>query len=454
MQKVCVLSWIHNSPSPGPRTSVRATNVVSLRSCCLCLTLAGLLIPAFAGIKEDWARLSGGKGGKLAYTRPAGSNQRGNGVYVMNLAGGNEHRIADIEFLESHYGLAGSIQWSPDGGRLTVQTIQGVYVLNEDGSQLKTVWTGTIRNPGGGAMSLITNGWSTDNEIVYSVGHKIVKTTIDTDNSKILTRDVVSSAAAGCCYLSVGLSGNFVAYIDAEANRSSGGWHRPMVVNLSSGEAWKMVHDNSDGCQLQLKPDGSGTVMWCHGDHSKLLVNRFRSGPIHTYKPLNDGIQEPNWSNDDGFFVHMGGMRQPVGAWIRKAHSDDNVNLGGDVLLPDLYVGGEVQPPDNTPPSAPSNLSATSDGATISSPDRDPSGERAARIGAYFRGDLLRVTGLHRHGEYSITLTDARGRVTSRLTRTGSRGTVEFSTIHSMRGVYLVNIRFGRQRYTVRAAAP
>jgi len=332
---------------------------------CLYFVAAGWLSAGYAGIAEDWARLSGGKAGKLAYTRPAGSNQAGSGLYVMDLSDGRERKIADIEFPKSHYCLAGSIQWSFDGKKLTVQTIRGVYVLNEDGSNFETIWSGTIRTCDNIVEALISHSWSSDNEIVYSVGKKIVKTTVDGDNAKITTRDVIATSPAGCAYVSVGMSGNFVAYIDDQANRHTGGWHRPMVVNVGTGEKWKMVADNSDGCQLSLKPDGQGTVMWCRLDHSKLLVNRFKNGSsFHTYSPFNDGIQVPNWSNDEGFITHMGGRVDPIGSWIRKSYSDDHVDLGGDILLPDLFVGGGMAPSDNTPPSAPSNLSATPDGTT------------------------------------------------------------------------------------------
>ena len=351
---------------------------------CLHVVAAGLLSPAHAGITEDWARLSGGAAGKLAYTRPAGSNQAGSGLYVMDLSTGSERKVADIEFPKSHYCLAGSIQWSFDGTKLTVQTIEGVYVLNEDGSNLETVWSGTIRTCNNIVEALISHSWTSDNEIVYSTGKKIVKTTIDGDNAKIMTRDVIVTPPAGCAYVSIGMSGNFVAYIDDQANRHTGGWHRPMVVNVSTGERWKMVADNSDGCQLSLKPDGQGTVMWCRLDHSKLLVNKFKNGtPFHTYSPFNDGIQIPNWSNDEGFITHMGGRVDPVGAWIRRSYSDDNVNLGGDILLPDLFVGEGIAPSDPTPPSAPSNLSATTAGTTTITLHWDEASDAESGISSY-----------------------------------------------------------------------
>jgi Tol biopolymer transport system component len=47
----------------------------------------------------------------------------------------------------SHIGFAGSPTWSPDGRRIAFGGVDGVYVMNPDGSGLRQIWSQGFMRP-------------------------------------------------------------------------------------------------------------------------------------------------------------------------------------------------------------------------------------------------------------------------------------------------------------------
>ena len=93
-------------------------------------------------------------------------------------------------------------------------------------------------------------------------------------------------------------------------------------------------------------------------------------------------------------------------------------------------------------------------GATVSYPRLAAAGGHTPAPGVAHYGTLLRLTGLYPRQDYVITLTDARGRVSSVRQTTGVRGTLSFSTASLPRGVYLVDIRSGRHHSSATSVLP
>lgn len=77
-----------------------------------------------------------------------------------------------------------------------------------------------------------------------------------------------------------------------------------------------------------------------------------------------------------------------------------------------------------------------------------------APVRAVATGTTLRIVGLRRNTEYTVTLTDACGRVSGLRRTTGTRGAVTLSTAQTAHVVYMVNIRSGQHQRTMTTVIP
>ncbi len=92
-------------------------------------------------------------------------------------------------------------------------------------------------------------------------------------------------------------------------------------------------------------------------------------------------------------------------------------------------------------------------GATGSFTAPDLSIDAVPRV-RVFSGGLLRVSGLYPQMEYTITLTDTRGRVSSVQRIAGARGTVSLPTAHRAHGVYALEVRSRQHVFTTTTVLP
>jgi hypothetical protein len=91
---------------------------------------------------------------------------------------------------------------------------------------------------------------------------------------------------------------------------------------------------------------------------------------------------------------------------------------------------------------------------TIFMSNAQPAGVLPADVRLHSVGDNLSVSGLDTRQAYTITLTDASGRITLMRKATDSRGMVSLSTAIRSRGVYVVSIVGGNERHSLIAAVP
>ena len=77
-----------------------------------------------------------------------------------------------------------------------------------------------------------------------------------------------------------------------------------------------------------------------------------------------------------------------------------------------------------------------------------------APLHIYDTGRTVRLAGLQPNRAYTVTLTDARGRVSRVRTTTGSRGTASLSIASRSRGIYLVTVRSAGHRARMTAILP
>jgi TolB protein len=103
-------------------------------------------------------------GSKLAYVSTGLSGQQLNEIYTINPNGTGPVRI-------TYDGLAKkSLDWSPDATKMVYTTVQGVYIINADGSGLSSPCTGRDArwSPDGQRIIFVTDALD-GNEEIYTV---------------------------------------------------------------------------------------------------------------------------------------------------------------------------------------------------------------------------------------------------------------------------------------------
>ena len=323
--------------------------------------LAAASQPTAAGIVSGWATLSGKLGGKVVYSQDSK-------IRVLDLQTGASSAIATYDWTSG--GQPPLCKWSPDGKRILWNKGDGaaLMVMNADGSNLSEV---------GQSGPLWGSGWSGNDWVVHSTGNKIMRTQLNAQNQAINTAVVVDQAPAGASYDGVEMFGDFVSYIDVEANIPSGGYHRGVVRNVKSGEVLEVIPRNSDSCAIRQKPDGSGTTIFHQEDHwSNAVILDFQGQRIGEMPPLpGRRISFIRWSNHVDFLAHNDwdfyAPDNTQRAWIRKVSTQENLFLGENLWTPDLWVGaagsnptpGPVDPgsdnPSQGPLDPPTQLKAT-----------------------------------------------------------------------------------------------
>ncbi|MDD5675512.1 MAG: FN3 associated domain-containing protein [Chitinivibrionales bacterium] len=293
-------------------------------------------------VVSGWATFSGNKAGKVLFGRT-------NKVWVLDLKTGLANSVADFPVYNSNWGASASYRFSPGGTRIACQNNNTLIVMNADGSNQKTIWQGSI------AWDLIVADWDGDSAVAYSTFDKVVRTQIHPDNSAGTTQILVTNPAGGIGFCSVCKSGDYVCYIDIAANQASGGYHRPMVRNVRTNAVIELVARNSDGCQLRLKPDGSGTSIFCEQTHATpATIKNFSNVKIDNLSiPPGAAVEDYGfrWTYDANFLIHL----SDNGVYIRKMDAGkEYFFIGSNMMWPDLWEGdtalsSQVAQPQITP---------------------------------------------------------------------------------------------------------
>jgi hypothetical protein len=338
-----------------PMVYLKGPFIVALH-CCLVFAVSPLMAqnPTPQEIADAWDTFSDGQAGKVVY-----GNRDDDKIYVIDLATGEAEPIADLEESVPNnpnwaWGGCFYLKWSPDGNRISFQNNAKLMVMNADGSNQQVIATMDLGNPDN-----IRSGWDGNDKIAYTDRTRILRIAVNPDNTAGDTEilfDEQEPAAAG--FTSVGISGDFVCWMDLRGNVLTGGGHRDLLLNWKTGEIKDMVPRWSDGCQYIIKPDSSGAVMYCNNNHEDpaIVVSYDIDATDPDWKttyvidqlpPVEDPegafhIQQMTWSNDLNYVMHMGKSQNPDHAWIRKMDDKLALYLGDYIDWPDLYFGEPV----------------------------------------------------------------------------------------------------------------
>ena len=286
-------------------------------------------------IVSAWTTLSGGLSAKLVWS------QDSTFINVMDLMTGTVTTVSNQ--------IGCTCKWSPDGTRILAQNAQhegaswDIYVLNADGSNKQLIWQGNWVGEGIWGWEQRACGWIDNNWIVYSQVDKIVKTQLDSNNSAVSTV-VINSEMTGEALEEVGCGGNYVCWLDYWGNRDSGGWHRPRVKNLITGEIIDYIPREDDACALSIKPDSSGTSIMSMGSHEIPSSIVTISGMIiDSMPPMPDHrIAGHRWSNNLDYITTNGEEYvDEYYAWINRYSTKGAVFLGNNIWRP---ASGSARP--------------------------------------------------------------------------------------------------------------
>jgi hypothetical protein len=286
-------------------------------------------------IVTSWSSLSGGKDGKVVYGW-------GTQIYVLDLKTGNAATIANWDPGTTDYGVSCCYRWSPDGKRIMLQNPDTVSVVNSDGTNMKKIATPHQ------CSDLIWGDWDGNSKIVYSTGPKVVRTTINADNTAGATQDLVTEAPYRC-WSSVSIDGNYLAYNNIEGNSGTGGYHQPRMMTLPSGPTVRLVANNADGCQLAMLVGHGGRATFMPSTHTVQSDIGDATGAVVDHIPQPTGCgssgaslcpqRAHSWSNDADYFMNQGDGSSLNWAWIRKFSTKTGFIVSNTMYYPDLYVG-------------------------------------------------------------------------------------------------------------------
>ena len=301
--------------------------------------------PTAQDIVNGWAALSGGLSAKLVYWDET--------IRVMDLTTGAVTSVNDYPCTERH-GLFDDdyvphTKWSPNGARIIWQHdvdetgVSTLMVMNADGSNCRAV-AGTLSV--WNRWDPYASGWWDDDWVVYSTapdGQSIARTRLDAVNNPVETVVVRATPPAGSYYDAVDMCGDYLSYMDTEANQATGGLHRSVVYNTVTGVSHEVVPRDGDACHIRLCPDGSGTSWYYPATHTVGNIEAV-DGTILKQLPAVDGsINWLRWSNHADYVAHNktnSPIKDDQKAWIRKLSApSEYVYLGAGVWTPDLWIG-------------------------------------------------------------------------------------------------------------------
>ena len=290
--------------------------------------------PTPAEIVAGWKAMSGGLEGKVVYWD-------GSAIKVLDLGTGTRTSLLSVPNEYGEPSMTPYPVWSPDGTKISyhrVKPSRSFWVMNADGSNPRKVVSGI--NWDYGAHSWWTSNGGAGDWIVAQKGQKIVRVQVNADNTPGSTVKVLDTAK-NVDWLS--MSGDYVGFTEWGGHGKAG--NKCVAINWKTGQENDTVPRTDDACSMHLKPDGSGTSVFCHGSHWNCTFQTFDGKTFAKWKPLPGGIIEMlRWSNHPDFICHMDNRqkrnRAKQRAWIRKVNSNGRPHLflGYGMWGPDLRV--------------------------------------------------------------------------------------------------------------------
>ena len=297
--------------------------------------------PTPAEISATWKSMSGGLDAKAVFWKP-------NGIWTMDLKTGRSTQILDgLRRKRGETAMGPYPVWSPDAKRIVFfdpGPPRRYKVMNADGSNVKTIYSGSPWTYG--TCSWWTASGTNDWVIVQAdgPGYSVLKRIrVDANNNPVETVPVVDFKAYGGKGREwISMSGDYVAWTDWGANP---GGNRCVIRNWKTGKEHEVCPRSKDACSVVLKPDGSGTCLYCPGWHGRGAAQTFDGKTLFDWRPLGGGLIEMlRWSNHSDFICVMDNRqkRDPrtQRTWIRKANKSGKpfLFLGYGIWSADLHV--------------------------------------------------------------------------------------------------------------------
>jgi hypothetical protein len=259
------------------------------------------------------------------------------------------------------WGVSSTYRISKDGAKIAMQNGSGVSVCDTTGLNTKIIWTGSLNKD---QLNMSWDDTVGIRRIVYSIGFIIVRTVINSDNTKGKTDTLwshsskdPSSGNTASVYTSVNKVGNFLCF-DMPA-----GVNVPVVVNLAT-KTTASPTNGEDGCQVRMLQDGLGTVSF-HPSTHLTSTNVWRWGMKEDVNTTLMKIPCPNgqasncsdcgnnmfyWCDSDtNYMVQTGDNQASVSpgcyskAFIRKGKNSANIKYLGDyIAFPALWINPNV----------------------------------------------------------------------------------------------------------------
>ncbi len=299
--------------------------------------------PTPAEIAAGWKRISGGLQARAVYWKA-------NAIWTLDLLTGRAAKVLEgVRRVRGESAVGPYPVWSPDAKRIVFfdpGPPRQYKVMNADGSNVKTILSSTpwTYGPCSWWSASETNDWVA--VLADGPGYKVIKRIrVGPDNSPGEVVTVVGSAPYGGKGREwISMSGDYVAWTDWGANAR--GQNRCVVRNWKTGKELEVVPRAKDACSIVLKPDGSGTSLYCPNWHGEGAAKAFDGKLLFHWTPV-DGkglIEMLRWSNHSDFICHMDNrqMRNPTTqrTWIRKATRNGKpfLFLGYGIWGADLWV--------------------------------------------------------------------------------------------------------------------
>jgi hypothetical protein len=340
------------------------------------------------------------RGGNISPDDTAKGDKSLDTVCIMRLVGsGGSASIKTlfkyVQFEMARWGPSSGYKISPDGAKIAMQNNIAVSVCDSSGTNIKVIWVGSLN------YDLFAQSWDDSagiRRIVYSIGTIIVRSVINTDNTRGKTdtlwnmawnKDPSVNVGTRSGYASPNKIGNYLSF----DIKTSGVW-LPVVVNLSTQTSVNPTN-GGDGCVMRMA-DSFGTVCYNPATHltaaplfrasTGAFLNSIPCGNGQTNTCSDCGLCSINFCmTDTNYFIHCGDVDNNVSpgcyskAFIRKgktAKSPQEIYLGDYIGFPDFWIDpnpfvttgmgeGRIAPRQNGRLS----IKFTADGLTISDVD-------------------------------------------------------------------------------------